>query len=260
MSRLFKKAEPIRDLDHWQKVGGPKKDQQWVEGRSAYETARFWLDAADAFPASIGASLGAHPDFGTIHTWTAEPEVRLKFDERKGEPRNTDLLIVAEDDFGPFLIAVEAKADEPFGETVSDQLAAALESRFTNPRSQALERIEDLAKAVLRPRDKGLPSIKSIRYQLLTATAGALVEGSRQKTNRVVLLIQEFCSDRTDEDLQARNAADLAAFVSRVSGQRVMEVVPGEVLGPFKLPAAALFTGPPQLYVLKVTCDVRTGV
>jgi hypothetical protein len=46
--------------------------------------------------------------------------VKLPFDGFAGEPRNTDALVVAQDGFGSYVIAVEAKADEPFSATVAE--------------------------------------------------------------------------------------------------------------------------------------------
>jgi hypothetical protein len=257
MPRVRKDSTPIRDLDHWGEIAGPKSRDQWVPGRSALEAARYWLDAGDHFPEALSASFAAHPDFGTIADWSAEPEVRLPFDQFKGEPRNTDLLIRAFDEYGPFLIAVEAKADESFGALASDQLADAVDARMSNPRSMALARVEGLAKSILPVRSKGAPALRQIRYQLLTATAGAIAEASRNKVSRAVLLIQEFCSTLTKDTLQRRNHADLEAFVSRMSDGRVKNVVEGQVLGPFDTPISHAFSPRPELYVLKWRCDAR---
>ncbi len=169
-------------------------------------------------------------------------------------------LIRTSDEYGPFLIAVEAKADETFGAFASEQLADAVDARMANPRSMALARVEDLAKMILPVRSKGAPALRHIRYQLLTATAGAIAEASRSKVSRAVLLIQEFCSTRTKDTLQNRNHADLEAFVARVSDGSVKNVVEGEVLGPFEIPISQAFSSRPLLYVLKSRCDLRAGV
>jgi hypothetical protein len=260
MPRLHKDSTPIRDLDHWAEIAGPKISNQWVPGRSAMEAARFWLEAGNEFPEEIGAAFAAHPDFGAIADWSAEPEVRLPFDKYHGEPRNTDLLIRASDEHGSFLIAVEAKADETFGALASDQLADAVDARMSNPKSMALARVEGLAKMILPVRSKGTPTLRGIRYQLLTATAGVIAEASRSKVSRAVLLIHEFCSIATKDSLQRRNHADLEAFVARVSNGRVKNVVGGEVLGPFDIPLSHAFSPRPVLYVLKSRCDLRVGV
>lgn len=259
MTRITKDSIPLSDLAHWGEVAGPKGTNQWVPGRSAMEAARFWLNAGNEFPPDLARSLGRHPDFGIVHNWSAEPEVRLKFDGLKGEPRNTDLLVLAEDEVGSILMAVEAKADEPFGATIADQLAAVLDARLANPRSKALDRVESLAKTVLPHRAKGTPALARIRYQLLTAVVGAIAEAHRRRINRCIVLIQEFRTNLTNDDLHARNHGDLEAFLSRLSGGVVRHVIPGEIAGPFETPAAAMFTPAPRLYLAKTTYDLRTG-
>lgn len=57
--------------------------------------------------------LSGHPRFDDVLSWDAESEATMRFDDFPGEPRNSDLLVIAEDAFGPYVLAVEAKADEP---------------------------------------------------------------------------------------------------------------------------------------------------
>lgn len=258
--RISKDSQPIHDLDHWGSVAGPKSANQWVAGRSAMETARYWLACGDSFPAELATILEKHPDFGPIVTWSAEPEVKLAFDNRRGEPRNTDLLVIGEDDRGGFLMAVEAKADESFGDLLPDALAAALEAKLKNPRSQALERVQELVETLLGPKGQGDPGLSRIRYQLLTATAGLLAEAGRRGIDRAVLAIQEFCSERTNDQIQARNAADFNAFLQRLTSNQVSKLSSGHIVGPLHVPKGPAVTPDIKLYVLKLRCDLRRGV
>src|SRR4051812_15458184 len=130
---IVKNKQEIHSLSDWNRLARPKRPEHWVHGRSAMELARAWLDDAD-LPGEVRAAIERHGDFGPVRAWSAEPEARLRFDKFAGEPRNTDLLIDAKDMHGRYLIAVEGKADEPFGETVGDALAAALERRIANHR------------------------------------------------------------------------------------------------------------------------------
>lgn len=249
---------PIHSEKDWERLGKPASDKHWKEGRSACETARSWLAATPPdLPAGIGEMLEAHPHFGRVVSWQAEPEVKLPFDSLAGNTRNTDLLVEAEDAKGRFLIAVEAKADESFGLTVAEQLASALEARIANPRSQALTRIQQLAESLFGPRgDKEpgkMPALKDIRYQLLTATAGALAEAQRCRmewkveTIRVVVIIQEFATSETKPEKRAANVRDLDRFVPRLTRGHISSVKPGQLLGPLPLskprPGIDLFIG-----------------
>jgi len=84
-----------------------------------------------------------------------EPEARLPFDSFAGEPRNSDLLVLAHDVHGPYVLAAEARADEPYGETVADAFADALERRIANPRSNVIARIVGTRVLLLGARQPG---------------------------------------------------------------------------------------------------------
>jgi len=62
----------------------------------------------------IVALLNSCPELGDLVAEWATPEHRVRFDEFRGEPRNSDLVAIAESDYGSVAISVEAKADETF--------------------------------------------------------------------------------------------------------------------------------------------------
>jgi hypothetical protein len=259
---LTKDGQPLRTLQDWERLAGPKRADQWKDGRSAKESARAWLEAGSPrLPPEIDALFTSHSDFGRVLHWDGEPEVRLPFDQRRGEPRNTDLLLTARDDHGNFLIAVEAKADETFGELVSEALSEAVERRLANPRSGGVARIEDLAASLLGPRDRGTPGIGGLRYQLLTATAGALKAAADRKVDRVVLLIHEFHTNHTTDERHATNAVDLNRFVARLTRGGVTSVARGRLYKTVRVPGPPLFgISPPSLYIGKAIRSLRAAV
>lgn len=257
---VVKGGQTITTLDEWKQKGGPKDvTAQWVPNRSAKELARAWLaDGPEAMPYEVQRIFDLHAAFGPILHWVAEPEVKLPFDSFKGEPRNSDLVIQAEDAHGKYLIAVEGKADEPFAETVADTLAAALERGLAaNGRSKGITRVEQLAAAFLGPRQRGEPHVGELRYQLLTACAGALCEAARQGVTRAVVLVHEFVTIRTDDIKHARNAADLDVFVRRLSHQVVMRVESDHLYGPFRVPGNEAIPSHVDLYIGKVVRNIR---
>jgi hypothetical protein len=256
----FRKGDvPLATLEDWRRLGGPKKAEHWVDGRSAKEAARAWLgDGVGHMPTEVLAVLEQHHAFGPVTDWEAEPEARLPFDSFDGEPRNTDLLVLARDQHGSYLIAVEAKADEAFSATVADTLVAATERYLKSDRSKGVARLLQLGQAILGPRQESEPEIGLLRYQLLTATAGALCEGKRRECLRVLLLVHEFVTDRTDDALHNRNAQDLNLFVGRLSHGRVSGVGYNEIQGSFDVPGAPLCLNAPALYIGKVRRVLRT--
>jgi len=255
---ITKNGVPLLDLDTWGRLAGPKTSEQWKAGRSAMEVARAWIGLhSPRLPVEIEEVLTSHHDFGACLDWAGEPEVQLRFDAFASEPRNTDLLLVCHDQRGEYLLAIEAKADESFADLVSDAWSAAVEREIKNPRSNGVARIHQLITALLSARVPGTPRAGELRYQLLTAAAGALAEAERRKLSRTVLLIQEFVTDCTDDSKHATNAVDLARFLTRLSSGQVSSCEPGRLFGPFKVPGKPLLSQPSDLYVAKVVRNLR---
>jgi hypothetical protein len=257
---IFKGNTPLTTLTEWEKLAGPKSANQWVDGRSAKEAARAWLEGGGTvLPPEVAAVLEAHPSFGPVQSWKAEPEAKLPFDQFQGEPRNSDLVVSAVDSHGAFILAVEAKADEPFGETVCEALVASLERYLGNDRSKGIDRIQQLAKALMGAKRAGDPPVGDLRYQLLTACAGALAEAERQGCPRALLLVHEFLTDKTEDEKHRRNAEDLNAFAHRLSHGAVTNIGHGEIVGPLTVPGAPLVPPAVQLFLGKVSRDLRTN-
>ena len=253
--------KPICDLQTWHRCAPPKqRKKHWQDGRSAKESARAWLEfGPDSIPSEIGKALGTNPDFGTLRPgWSAEPEAHVSFDEFGG-PANVDVLLLAEDNRGPLVIAVEAKADERFGKTVEQTLRAAIKRRAKNPASKGVTRLQQLATAVLGVPSNRLPEIGNLRYQLLTASAAALAEAQRKPAHRAVVVIHEFVTDRTSDSKHHRNAADLDAFVSELSRGAVTSVASDTVRGPFELPGHPLVDSPVQFYIGTASRNLRSS-
>ena len=150
---VHKDDRPLTTIDQWHRFAPPKRDIHWKDGRSAKENARAWIDAAPGLQPDIAQTLAACRDIGLLRQWCAEPEDRIAIDRFRGEQPNIDLLLVAEDDHGPVVIAIEAKAGETFGNELAYQYQRARAARASNPRSKAVARIE--------PCSTDLPSISS---------------------------------------------------------------------------------------------------
>jgi hypothetical protein len=202
--------------------------------------------------------FAAHGDFGPVLDWQAEPEARLRLDEFAGEPRNSDLVVKARDQHGSYLIAVEAKADESFGDTLIGTVASAIERYVENNRSMGVTRALQLASTLFGPKRQGDQKLRGMRYQLLTACAGALCEAERLGFSRAVMLVHEFITDRTVDEKHWKNAADLNNFVKRLSHGEVGELCSGEMCGPFVVPGKPLVSRPISLYLGKVTRNIRS--
>ena len=92
-----------------------------------------------------------------------------------------------------------------------------------------------------------------IRYQLLTACAGALCEAVRHGYSRALVLVHEFITDKTDDKKQRRNAEDLDAFVYRLSNGDISKTEPGMIYGPFTVAGNPILSNKTNLFIGKVT-------
>lgn len=247
---IRKGVTAIQSLEQWFELAGPKgKKTQWVDGRSAKECARAWLESRDELPNEIAQLLGQLGG-GPLELERIEPEALLAFDDHGG-PRNADVAVWASDSLGPLAISIEAKADETFDELLPDVLAAGLDRRIELPTSGALARATDLSQALFWPRGAGQPGLDRMRYQLMTATAGTLAMAERHGASRAVVIIHEFRSEQTSQEKLNENATDLDAFAKRLSRGAVTSVTPGVLHGPLTVPGAPLFAAPASLYIGK---------
>lgn len=102
-------------------------------------------------------------------------------------------------------IAVEGKAEEPFGDsTVAEWRAGAGPGRR--------QRLDHLLDVLALPDDERLPSI---RYQLLHRTASAIIEARRFGARHAVMLVHSFSAHGAWYDDFAAFAALYGADVSK---------------------------------------------
>jgi hypothetical protein len=256
--RVEKNGTPITSLEDWRRLAPPKSLDQWVEGRSAFELARAWCGPhGPALPEELRVLFEASAATRGLTIETVHPEHRIPFDHHGGEPRNADLAFTGVLGSSCIAVTIEAKADEPFGATISETIAAALERAVENPRSQGVRRIEDLVRAILFPRRSGQRRIGDLRYQLLTATAGTLAYALSERAATAVIVVHEFVTTMTDDRLHERNADDFFAFLDRLGGGVALTPALGVLVGPFAVPGSPLFKSVPALYVGKVVTNCR---
>ena len=257
MGEVRKNGQRLSTLEEWQVHAPPKRKTHWKDGRSAKESARSWLAAAPALPAEIAATLSSHRDIGTLRDWWAEPEARVRIDDFRGERPNVDVLLVGSDRYGPVVVAVEAKADEPFGRKVCETWIRARLLLDRKPGSKGVARIERLL-AALFGTTMDDRSVLELRYQLLTVAAAAMAEAERRSGHRAIVMVHEFATSRTRGEKRAENARDLDLFVARIGGRRG-PLEPGALAGPFSVPGKPIVDAEIPLYVGKAVADQRSG-
>ena len=81
---ISKGGIPLVTLEEWRQHGGPKRPEQWVDGRSAKESARAWLG---------GGGTSMPPADSTGSTMTAaillQSPTQVSSDSRQGNPQGT---------------------------------------------------------------------------------------------------------------------------------------------------------------------------
>lgn len=248
MLRL-RKGREIRSVDDWFALAPPKQGiRQWVDGRSAKELAKAWFPAPGdpQVPAEIRSLLESRDETRGIVFEEGEPERVTDFDACGGEGRNADLVLWGHGPCGKTLASIEAKADEPFGDIAGEYVRMAL---ARNPRSRVAERFALLCRGVLSvgPDDEGA---RSLRYQLLTAVAGAMTDAQQCGAEAVLFIVHEFVG-RTEEDKLNANADDLRRFARSLSRGRSESVSAGTLAGPFEVPGNEHFAGTQRLFIGK---------
>jgi hypothetical protein len=265
-------GEPIRTLDDWRQFAPPKNPvRQWKEGRSAQELARYWLreNVSRTLPEQINALLKVREQTKAFEATEGFAELKTPLDNYGGETRNHDLVIIGTANSDRTLITIEGKADEPFGSTSIGRYFA---ERLQVTGSKVPDRIKRLCNQVFgvefniqdHQADLGL-----LRYQLLTAVAGTLIEAANRQAVQAVFLVQEFRS-RRDEGRQVqetshgnltRNFNDLTAFLTRLPKQPP-EVIPTVnqdfLVGPFLLPGGEDVAQDFPLFIGKVSMSIAS--
>ncbi len=258
--RVEKNGIPITSLREWEQLAPPKRDGQWVEGRSAFELANAWcLAGSPQVPSDLRALLDTCALTQQLVIEKVTPEHHIPFDSHGGEPRNADLALVGNTSRSRVAVTVEAKADEPFGATVLDSIGDALERRIESTASQGVQRAVDLVQSLFYPRTRGLSKVGALRYQLLTAVAGTLAYAADVGASVAVFVVHEFVTNKTKDDRHRRNAEDYWAFIQRLAG-KAMSRDDSVLLGPFNLPGTPLFARGTDVFIGKVVTNRRPVV
>lgn len=242
--KISRSGTEIRSLDEWHAAMPPRlRERQWKDGRSAKELARAWAGTGHVqVPDEVVRLLETDSEFTGTELLEAYPEAAVALDDFRGNTRNADLLIVGRRSGEPVVIAVEAKADESFGPSVGEYLAA----KQATERSNAPARIRQLSSALF---GADPAEIQELRYQLLHAAAGTLIAAEQHGARKALFLVHQFVAS-TDRRKVERNASDFEAFVRRLGWEG--EVGTGRIAGPFRVPSGGKVPSGVELFIGKV--------
>ena len=237
----------ITKLDDWPE---PKNMSQSVDGKSAKEFARFWTETHSCGSVPSGYLELLERGFPGIKFQGGRPECPTSLPPRGASgSRVHDMHLWGTWLSGSLTVCVEAKADEPFKETISRYKVKARQELESNPRSRQKERLEDLLDSVWGVR-KPTESQSSLRYQLLHALVGTAIQAlidvgkvENASSGTGVLLIHVFKTDKTERQKLEKNQRDLELFVHALPNATIPEkgIVPGCLYGPAKVSVPADF-------------------
>lgn len=197
--KISKNNNIITTVEEWYQFAPPKaKGKHWKDGRSAKSLAQFMTDKNQVKKLE-DILVELKYDINGVISCTPEANTVLPC---KGNGRNHDLLMIGED----FVVGIEAKVSEPFGEEISTELIEASDNKKG--------RIDKLAKELFGCEIYKVKDGLKLKYQLLTGVYGTLLEAENNKKSKALFLVIVFTDGITREDENAvnRNNDDFKNF------------------------------------------------
>lgn len=194
------------EVDDWKGLAG---DNKWVPTRSAYELAHCWQQCG-GLPQPIANVLdtSGHEVLRGVSVDLCLVEKPV-FLDTKIAPSMTDLMAYGRNAKGAAVVlAVEGKANEPFGSRVADWVRGDEKStaRPVAPRPTRLRRLEFLSKHL----SQEIRPDSAIRYQLLHRTVSAVLEAQLHGALAAVVLVHAFGPDAPE------NLSDFSEFLKEI--------------------------------------------
>lgn len=197
--KISKNNNIITTVEEWYQFAPPKaKGKHWKDGRSAKSLAQFMTDKNQVMKLE---DILVELKYGTNGVISCTPEANTVL-PCKGNGRNHDLLMIGED----FVVGIEAKVSEPFGEEISTELIEASDNKKG--------RIDKLANELFGCKINEVKDGLELRYQLLTGVYGTLREAENNQKSKALFLVVVFTDGITREDENAvnRNNDDFKNF------------------------------------------------
>ena len=201
--KISKNNNIITTVEEWYQFAPPKaKGKHWKDGRSAKSLAQFMTDKNQVKKLE---DILVELEYDTNGVISCTPEANTVL-PCKGNGRNHDLLMIGED----FVVGIEAKVSEPFGEEISTELIEASDNKKG--------RIDKLANELFGCKINEVKDGLELRYQLLTGVYGTLLEAENNKKSKALFLVIVFTDGITREDENAvnRNNDDFENFCQQI--------------------------------------------
>jgi len=196
----FELNKQIKTIDDWLSECPPKqKMKHWKDGRSAKELARYMTMKHPDVPFELNNILCKYSGADQI---IVAPEYVTRLKSKGfgiGEGRNHDSLVLMKD----AVVGIEAKADEGLGEYYSN-------ININDTHNHQL-RYRGLYSAMFNDNIDG-----KVRYQLVSASVGTILEAiDRKKTNALLLIITFLKDGSYDKRKVKTNLNDIEYFLDK---------------------------------------------
>ncbi len=202
---IKKGKEQINSVDDWKRLAPPEGgDKQWVPLHSAMELAKYCIHYNGCVPKEIDQYLNSINV--SDEELESEPESITSLCEDgfgKAGPRHHDLLMWNKE----MVVGVEAKATETLDEYVTEKCKKNGVVKYTENQAKRYPGLCD------RLLNKQISECNDIRYQLLSAAAGTLIEARNRKVNKACLLVVLFTSDIVSQEHIELTKNDISSFV-----------------------------------------------
>lgn len=175
------KTDMIPELDVWEKQLRPG---HWVEGKSAWAVARSWNDAR-GLPSEIRRLLG-----GNARLIRMEPECAVALPGFSG-PSWCDVFARVDVDGKEYVLVVEAKKDENFGQKVGSWLnRKGTNNSSTNRKYRLTEICKKFGFEV------NFDLYENQRYELFHKAYASLKCAEFWNIDGAIMLVQSFCKNQ----------------------------------------------------------------
>jgi hypothetical protein len=216
-------------------------------GRSAKELAKSWCRSGSVqIPSEILELLESNSNTKGFNIEYGIPEMETKLDGYKGNGRNHDLILIGESVGMRTLVAIEAKVDESFGDIASEYIFKRLQD---NSITKVPQRIKELSSAIFGDKDTG-----AMRYQLIHAIAGTLIEAKNLGATKAVFLVHEFIPKIGKSKKALQNEIDLMQFFQLLTNRQNISL--GKLIGPLNIPGGGLVPSNIPLFIGKIESGI----
>lgn len=198
----IKKTNIIKTSEDWFKFAPPEGGKkQWAAKHSALELANYFTAYGGNLPPEIEDTLRRNKI--KVFSFQCEPECVTSFPAKSygtGTGRHHDLLMVGKD----CVVGIEAKATETLDLYVDEK-----HKGTTNHKA----RYDGIAKDLFGKTVAELGDIR-VRYQLMSATIGTLIEAKKRNLSKAEVLVILFSSDITTREHIDNTKNDMDTFIS----------------------------------------------